>query len=124
MSEEKKLILAMLSEGKINVDEAEKLLDEGEGTKQEEPLLTKSINKKFLRILVKEENNTKVNINIPIALAEVGLKLIPKDKLKIEGEDINVNEILNLVKQGNEGELVNIETMDKGKEVKVKIYID
>lgn len=124
MSEETKLILAMLREGKINVDEAEKLLDEGEGTKQEEPLLTKSINKKFLRILVKEENNTKVNINIPIALAEVGLKLIPKDKLKIEGEDINVNEILNLVKQGNEGELVNIETMDKGKEVKVKIYID
>jgi hypothetical protein len=123
MSEETKIILEMLSAGKINVDEANKLLD-GMSETQSDAALPKSVNKKFLRILVLEENNTKVNINIPIALAEAGMKLIPKDKLKIDGKDINVDEILKLIQEGNEGELVNIESHDKGKEIKVKIYID
>lgn len=126
MSEESRLILEMVKDGKINIDEAEKLLDKTEPVENtlHEASLTKSINKKFLRVLVTEENNTKVNINIPIALAEVGLKFIPKDCLKIEGQDINLNEILQLIEQGNAGELINIETQDKGKEIKVKIYID
>ncbi|OGT30023.1 MAG: hypothetical protein A3E87_09840 [Gammaproteobacteria bacterium RIFCSPHIGHO2_12_FULL_35_23] len=123
MNEEKKLILEMVKEGKISVDEAEKLL---ESTKQthDEALPVKSINRKFLRIIVVEENNTKVNINIPLALAEVGLKLIPKDKLKVEGKQIDVNEILKLIQEGNEGNLVNIETTNEGKEIKVKIFVD
>lgn len=126
MSQECRLILEMVKDGKINIDEAEKLLDKADYTVEtnNEALLIKSINKKFLRVLVTEENNTKVNINIPIALAEVGLKFIPKDCLTIEGQDINLNEILQLIEQGNDGELINIETQDKGKEIKVKIYID
>ncbi|EKD71302.1 MAG: hypothetical protein ACD_46C00220G0006 [uncultured bacterium] len=123
MSAERKLILEMLKEDKINIDEAEKLL-EGVDETQDESSLPKSVNKKFLKILVIEDNNTKVNVNIPIALAEVGLKLIPKDQLKIEGKDINIEEILKLIQEGNEGELVNIETTDKEKEVKVKIFIE
>lgn len=123
MSEERKLILNMLNEGKINVVEAEKLL-EGSEDPQDTSLLSKSTNKKFLKILVVEDNNTKVNINFPIALAEVGMKLVPKDQLKIAGKDINLDEILKLVNEGTEGELVNIETTDKGKEVKVKIFIE
>lgn len=124
MNEERKLILEMLSSGKIKVSEAEKLLDETEGEKDREPSPPKSLNKKFLRILVKEENNVKVNINIPIALASVGLKLIPKDALKIDGKVFDVNEILQLVQEGNEGELVNIDSIDNGKEVTVKISIE
>lgn len=120
MSEEKKLILEMLSAGKINVDEAEKLLDSTE----EGAALPTSSNKKFFKIWVQEENKTKVNINIPIALAEVGLKLVPKDKFNLEGNEINFDEMLKLIKEGNEGELVNIETIDHGKEVKVKILIE
>jgi len=123
MSAERKLILEMVKEGKINIDDAEKLLD-GVEVIVDEPIAAKSINRKFLRVLVTEENNPRVNINIPIALAEVGLKLIPKDQLKIEGKNIDIDEILDLIKEGNEGELVNIETTDKGKDVKIKIYID
>lgn len=122
MSEEKKIILEMLQANKINVDEAQKLL---EGTtKEDEFQLSKSNNRKFFKILVQEQDKTKVNINIPIALAEVGLKLVPKDALKIEGNEINIPEILMLIKEGNVGELVNIDTMDEGKEVKVKICIE
>jgi hypothetical protein len=124
MSEERKLVLEMLSAGKINVAEAEKLLEAAAVAEQGEALISKSLNKKFLRVLVKEENNTKVNINIPIALAEVGLKLVPKDALKVDGKIIDINEILKLVAEGNDGELVNIDSMDNGKEVKVKVSIE
>lgn len=123
MSDEKKLILEMLSAGKINVNQAEKLLEDVD-EEQVDAALPKSVNRKFLRVLVTEENNTKVNINIPIALAEVGLKLVPKDKLKIEGADINIDEILHWIKEGSEGDLVNIDTSDQGKNVKVKIAIE
>lgn len=123
MNEEKKLILDMLKEGKISVDEAENLLEFVE-KKPREPTLAKSENRKFFKVMVTEGDSTKVNVRIPLALAEVGLKLVPKDKLKIEGKQIDLDEILKLIKEGQEGEFVNIETMDKGKEVKVKIFVD
>lgn len=123
MSEEKRLILEMVKAGKISVSDAEKLL-ESTGSLVEKPSVSKSVNRKFLKILVIEDNVAKVNITIPIALAEVGLKLIPNDKLKIEGKEINLNEILNLIQDGSEGELVNIDTMDGGKDVKVRIFIE
>jgi hypothetical protein len=123
MNDEKKLILQMLSEGKISVTEADKLLTETVNL-QDESLTEKAANKKFLKILVNEGGNTKVNINIPMALAETGLKLVPKDKLKIEGTDINIDEILKLVRDGSEGELVNIETIKNDKEVRVRIAIE
>jgi hypothetical protein len=124
MSEEKKLVLEMLSNGKITVAEAEKLLESAANIEQGEQSSPKPLNKKFLRVLVKEDNNTKVNINIPIALAEVGLKLVPKEAFKVDGQVIDINEILKLVQEGNDGELVNIDSRDHGKEIKVKVCID
>lgn len=123
MSTEKKLILEMLQNGKINVEEAEVLL---ENTEDASPIrkMVNTSNKKFLRVLVTEANDTKVNINLPIALAEIGLKLVPKDALNVDGQEINLKEILELIKEGNEGELANVETTDNGKEVKVKIFVE
>jgi hypothetical protein len=123
MSEEKKLILEMVKDGKITTEEALKLLETQHET-EDELSTVKSTNKKFLRIIVNEGEKTKVNINIPIALAEVGLKLIPKDALNVSGNKINLDEILNLIKDGAEGEFVNVDTIDNGKEVKVKVFID
>ncbi len=127
MIEEKKIILEMVKEGKISVDEAEKLLDKTQGGKaiSDKSLFAKSTKKKFLKILIMEENKTKVNINIPIALAEVALKLVPEDKLQIKGKEIFTDEILKLIEEGSEGVLVDIETTDKeGKGVKVKVFIN
>lgn len=95
----------------------------------EEVVLSKSANKKFLRILITEGSNKKININLPIALAEVGLRLIPKDnaklmsKLNLTAQDINFAEILRKIKSGYEGELVNIEKTNKDKIIKVNISI-
>lgn len=123
MNNEKKLILEMLQQGKITPEEAQRLLDvQDESTHNKEPV-AKSYNKKFLRVFVQEGDTTKVNINVPLVLAQVALKLIPQEQLKLDLKTINVDEILNLIQHGSQGELVNIETFDKGKEVKVRVFV-
>ncbi len=126
MSEEKRIILEMLKEGKISVEEAEQLLEKAnpDETIEGKPKVKKPNSKKFLRVRITEDNNVKANVNIPIALAEVGLNLIPKDKLKVDGKQINMDEILKLIEEGTEGELVNIDAEDEGKNYKVNIFID
>ena len=124
MNEEKKLILQMLSEGKITIQEAEDLLDAQSTAIKDDTSTIKPTSKRFLKIFIKEGENTKININFPLALAEAGLKLIPTDQLKIEGYDIDVNEIISLIKEGNTGEFVNVDTVNDGKDIKIKICIE
>ena len=126
MSEEKRIILEMLKEGKISVEEAEQLLEKAnpDETFENKPKVKKPNSKKFLRVRVTEDDNVKANVNIPIALAEVGLNLIPKGKLIVDGKQINMDEILKLIEEGTEGELVNIDAEDEGKNYKVNIFID
>lgn len=127
MSEEKKMILEMVKEGKISVEEAEKLLDKVDADRVSENTITcesDDPNKKFLRVRVIDGGETNVNINIPIALAGIGLKFIPKDKLNLNGQEINIEQILQLIDEGAEGELANIDVNENGKITKVKIYID
>jgi hypothetical protein len=126
MSEEKRMILEMLKEGKISLEEAEELLEKanpGESSAVTQRI-KKPNSKRFLRVRVTEEDKVKANVNIPIALAEVGLNLIPKDKLKVDGKQINMDQILKLIEEGTEGELVNIDAEDEGKNYKVNIFID
>ena len=116
----------MVKDGKITLEEAEQLLDKlnlGVSTANV-PKVKKPNSKKFLRVRVTEEDKVKANVNIPIALAEVGLNLIPKAKLKVDGKQINMDQILKLIEEGTEGELVNIDAEDNGKNYKVKIFID
>lgn len=117
MNEEKLLILEMVKEGKITTEEADKLL---EGV-QVQP---KSPSRKFLRVLVTDGDKTQINLNVPIALAEIGLKFVPKEKLVVDGQEINVDGILKLIQEGSEGELVNLERVEGGREIKVKVTID
>jgi hypothetical protein len=126
MSEEKRIILEMVKEGKISVEEAEQLLEKANAgeSSADIPRINKPNSKKFLRVRVTEEDKVKANVNIPIALAEVGLNLIPKDKLKVDGKQINMDQILKLIEEGTEGELVNIDAEDEGKNYKVNIFID
>lgn len=86
--------------------------------------------KKFLKILITEGEQKKVKINLPLALAGVGLKLIPKDnselmnKLNLTEQELNFAEILRKIKSGYEGELVNIEKLKDDKIIKVNISVE
>ena len=129
MSEERIKILKMLEEGKITSEEASDLLeaiddDGGEETKPVE--MSKSYLKKYLKIRVYEENDdTKVNINIPIKLVKAGLSFAQSINSGVQGVEISgqqIETILEAIDQELEGEILNIET-DGGK-TKVVIFIE
>ena len=90
MSEERKKILEMLSEGKINIEEAERLLsaisDNPEGASQQASREESKKEPKYLRIMVEPGEGSvghdRVNIRVPMKLIRAGLKLtsfIPKE---------------------------------------------
>jgi len=86
MSEERRKILEMLQEGKISVDEAERLLSALSSPEVEERESPSEKGKlKYLRILVEpgpgSEEKERVNVRVPLKLIRAGLKLasfIPK----------------------------------------------
>lgn len=84
MSEQKKQILQMLAEGKIKVDEAERLLAALEANSPPAPETTQEVagfgrKPKFLHIKVEGDasggKHENVDIKIPIMLVKAGMKL-------------------------------------------------
>ena len=118
MTDERKKILNMLSEGKITADEAERLLsavskDNGTGS-----LNTGNKELKYLRVMVQPGPNSKstdkVNIRVPLKLIRAGLKLaalIPKSAqtqvnealhekgIEMDFSQIKPEDLENIVKQ-------------------------
>ncbi len=89
MNEEKRKVLDMLAQGKITVDEADKLLTAlNDPSEEPSAALTPGGKKqwKYLRVLVEpgpgSESNDKVNIRVPFKLIRAGLKFaafIPRE---------------------------------------------
>jgi polyhydroxyalkanoate synthesis regulator phasin len=146
MNENRRQILQMLSEGKINADEAERLI-----AAIEEP--AKSANNsgveakprpKYLRVQVDSEDHgghegpTKVNVRVPMQLLRAGVKLaglIPaqalhraNDAMQKEGIGIDLTQI----KPENLEELidhlndlsVDVDQKDRENKVKVKVFCE
>jgi Asp-tRNA(Asn)/Glu-tRNA(Gln) amidotransferase B subunit len=89
MSEDRARILNMLAEGKINAEEAERLLDAldtrtaaapaapvpGRSAIKGDPTPVINALPKFLHVLVDGDAGEKVNVKVPLALVRSGLKL-------------------------------------------------
>ncbi|SFP70149.1 SHOCT-like domain-containing protein [Caldicoprobacter faecalis] len=116
MKEEIRKILKMVEEKKITAEEAEKLIDlvepENTGLMQYDSSANGN-NEKFLRIKVVENGANKVNVNIPLSLLEVGLKLGTQVGAQFEPKlealkNIDFNEIVQSIKNGAQGKLVEV----------------
>lgn len=123
VSEEKIQILEMVEDGKITAAEGTELLATLE-TKEEEIVPRKDV--KWLKVRVYTmDDQPKVNVNIPISLVDVGLKLAKKydPKFKDSGLDnIDLDEILNAIKNGAEGKIVDV--IDDEEQTKIKVYVE
>src|SRR5215472_171254 len=100
MNENRRQILEMLADGKINADEAERLIaaletspPAGTGTASSEAV-TKA-NPKYLRVLVQDETlsdrPTQVNVRVPMQLLRAGVRLA--GLIPVQARD-HVNEAL------------------------------
>ena len=81
MNTDRRSVLQMLSDGKINPDEAERLLSALDGAVayapgDARPAPTHNSPPKYLRVTVDAEaENTKVNVRVPMALLRAGVRL-------------------------------------------------
>lgn len=123
VSEERIQILEMVGEGKLSTTEAMELLDASERNQDK---FTPKKNAKWFKVRVRTmDDKPKVNVNIPLSLVNVGLKLAKRfdPKLKESGlDEINIEEIITAVKNGAEGKIVDVE--DEENQTKVKVYVE
>ena len=77
MNENSRRVLEMLSEGKVSVDEAERLLslvdEEPETTTVVQPLAPSA--RRYLRVTVDSDGDEHVDVRVPLALIKAGVKL-------------------------------------------------
>ncbi|HEY90552.1 MAG TPA: DUF2089 domain-containing protein [Dehalococcoidia bacterium] len=113
MSDNRRRILDLLAEGKINVEEAERLLSASGGETEEKTTSDiaqqpRKSQPKFLRVVVEPQEGSggkqdRVNVRVPMALLRAGVRfasVIPSaasghinEQLKEKGIDIDVRDI-------------------------------
>ena len=121
MSNERMQILQMLQEGKITAEEAERLLSALDVPVSQGAGVTKAgSNNKWLRVRVVEEGRQVVNVNLPMSVVDValtmGLKFVPNEHL----QGIDVESLLQAIRQGVTGKIVEIDEGDTKVEVIVE----
>jgi len=124
---EKLAILKMVEEGKISVEEASKLLQSVEDKNQELSLVTKSTERtaKWIKIRVIDDEGTRVNVNLPIALVDVAFKIAKASDsnfdVKLGNVNVDIDAIIKMIQEGAEGKIVDVESSDG---TKVEIVIE
>jgi len=120
--EERMQILKMIEEGKISAEEGAKLL---------QALSAKSDRRKsaapgddeprWLRVRVTDldSGKNKVNVNIPMGLVNVGLKMGARFAPNVEGLDYD--EITSAIKSGAQGKIVDVVDEEDGERVEIFI---
>lgn len=113
LKEERLQILQMLKDDKVTVQEAARLLealDQGKTVTAPKNIVVK----------VTEHGRTTANVNLPVTLAKLAVKVVPQEIL---GEqNIDVNEILSQIEAGFQGKVV--EVFEPLEQRKVEIYLE
>ena len=117
LKEERMKILDLLSKGIISSEEAENLLSalgKAEEKVFNREIIPNAFSKKMpfrmLKIFIDSADGDVVKIQIPIEFAK--LLKTKKFSANLEGTDIDVDSLIEMINQGVTGELVNIESGD------------
>jgi len=142
MDQEALEILGMVKEGKVTPEQGAELLEALKHPSAGTATAVMSGGKaKFLRVKVdiqgEKDETVAVNLNVPIALADMVLKLLEGAKIQRGEETIVVGEylknlsglemaaVLQLVKEGAAGKLVDVNIKgEQGEQVKVEVIVD
>ena len=109
MNENSRRVLEMLSEGKVSVDEAERLLslvdEEPKATTAMQPLASPSVGsaRRYLRVTIDSDDDEHIDVRVPLALIKAGVKLhtlLPekaekgiKKKMKKSGINVDIDNL-------------------------------
>jgi hypothetical protein len=116
-SEERMQILRMIQEGKISAEEGAKLLSALKGQRREEDAGRESASWLRLRVTDARSGRSKVNVNLPMSLANSMLKLaarfIPEDA------DVGLDELRTALNSGARGKIFEADMEEDNQHLEV-----
>ena len=115
-------ILKMIETGTISADEGVKLLKALDEASEAEDETTSTRMPKWFRVHVTDlaTGRRKVNVNIPMSLVNVGMRL--GARFAPELDDMEIGEIMEAIKQGTVGKIIDVEDPEDGE--RVEIFVD
>lgn len=124
-TEERLRILKMIEAGKISAEVGAKLIAALTSSREQErksaaapssPTLGKA---RFLRVRVSNTRTGRqqVNVSLPIGLVDIGLQIGARFTPQLQG--IRVNQILQSIKEGATGKLIDVTEANDGNHVEV-----
>ncbi len=124
-TEERMQILSMVAEGKITAEEGAKLLAALEPDKKAKPVVRAPeapSEPRWFRVRVTDlrTGKAKVSVNLPFGLVDVGMRM--GARFAPELENIDMAQIVEQVKAGGQGKIVEVEDEEDGE--RVEIYIE
>jgi hypothetical protein len=122
-TEERMQILNMVAEGQISAGDGAKLLAALEPEKKNAPVAPErpSAPRWFrVRVTDLETGKNKVNVNLPMSLVDVGTRM--GARFAPELEDMDFNDIVEQIKSGAQGKIIEVEDAEGGE--RVEIYVE
>jgi hypothetical protein len=123
-AEERLKILNMIAEGKITAEEGAQLLNALRSAERRSggSSAMEGGTPRFLRVRVTDNitGRTKANINIPVSLLHVAVRIGARFAPDLEGMDFN--EVLEIINQGGRGKIIDVSD-DEGTE-RVEIFAE
>jgi hypothetical protein len=121
-SEERMRILKMISDKQITAEEGSKLLEALRVSDSERRDVSDATKSRWLRVRVTDRSTgkTKVNVNIPVGLVDVGLKMGARFAPEMAGMDLQA--IQAAVRNGYQGRIVEVD--DEEDNERVEIFIE
>jgi len=120
-SEERMQILKMIEEGKISAADGAELLralDRDTNAKPNEPLKGASTPRWFrVRVTDLSTGKSKVSVNIPMGLVNVGMKMGARFAPDMEGVDFDV--LTEAVRSGASGKVMDVVDEEEGERVEI-----
>lgn len=117
-AEERMRILQMIQEGKVTAEEGARLL-QALASSRRPPSPPPARDPRLLRVRITDlaSGKTKVNVNIPMSLVTVGIKL--GARFTPHSANVDYDEILEAIRGGASGTLVDMEDITSGEHVEV-----
>ena len=120
-TEERMQILRMIEEGKISASEGADLLralEKKDSGGPSEPLRGASQPRWFrVRITDLNSGKNKVNVNIPMGLVQVGMKM--GARFAPDMDSVNYEDLMEAIRMGEQGKVIDVTDEDDGERIEI-----
>jgi hypothetical protein len=114
-SEERMRILRLIENGQLTAEEGARLLGA-----MDDPRPARAARAQWVRIRVTDvkSNRQKVNVNIPVGLISIGLKLGARFASSANN-NVNLDDLMEAIRHGATGKLVDLEDLEDGERIEI-----